>query len=328
MNLLFVTGSNFGFFNTLLVTLATFAERLPGQRLHVCDYGLGPPQAEFLRRLGLLLERPPTLPAHDVFRCKAALLRYLRHNGHAIERHDAIVWLDGDLTFMDVGIGDFESTVAAMKSARSRVAACAEPAGRSLGQMTAIFADGAMAPFSRTIAAAEVNPALPYFSSGLFFCDSPELLTRWDEMTLAIDHHPLHEQNMFNLALHRDHVSILTLDCEEWQAQGDSLDRIELRASHRDGRAAAFVGDKSIKTLHATSPAQGHLLIAPCRLTVRELELTGTFKLFLAERLRMHQLERVALFVLAHGDALLRLGICARAARPVEGFQFVTLPGT
>jgi hypothetical protein len=42
----------------------------------------------------------------------------------------------------------------------------------------------------------------------------------------------------------------------------------------------------------------------------------------------MHQLERLALFILTHGEALLRLGICARAARPVEGFQFVTLPGT
>lgn len=60
---------------------------------------------------------------------------------------------------------------------------------------------------------------------------------------------------------------------------------------------------------------------------MRWLELTGTFKLFLAERLRMHQLELLALFVLTHGEALVRHGICKPAANPIEGFQFVTSEG-
>ncbi len=68
-------------------------------------------------------------------------------------------------------------------------------------------------------------------------------------------------------------------------------------------------------------------MLAPCRITVRQLELVGTFKLFMAERLRMHQLELLARFVLTHGEALLRLGICSRAARPAEGFHFTTLQG-
>ena len=46
-------------------------------------------------------------------------------------------------------------------------------------------------------------------------------------------------------------------------------------------------GEKNTKTLHTTSPRPDHLLIAPCRLTVRHLELTGTFKLLLPKRLRM-----------------------------------------
>jgi hypothetical protein len=41
----------------------------------------------------------------------------------------------------------------------------------------------------------------------------------------------------------------------------------------------------------------------------------------------MHQLELLALFVLTHGEALLRHGICGRAADPIERFQVVTLPG-
>jgi|SRR5579871_1048302 len=326
MNILFVTGSNFGFFNSMLVGLQSFAERLPGQRLMVCDYGLSPPQAKFLRELGQLLETPPTLPARDLFYCKAAQLRYLRHNRRAIEDYDAVVWVDADLTFMDVGIADFEAVIATMKSAPARVAACAEPAGKSLGEIAALFAETAgMAPFARSIAAEHVDPSLPYFSSGLFFVDSVPFLERWDALTLAIERHPIFEQNMFNVALYADRVPHVTLDCEEWQAQGDSLDRVALRPSRQGPRAAAAIGEKNIKTLHATSPGPHHLLIAPCRLTVRELELTGTFKLFLAERLRMHQLELLASFIVTHGQALLRLGICGRAASPSEGFQFVTL---
>ena len=83
--------------------------------------------------------------------------------------------------------------------------------------------------------------------------------------------------------------------------------------------------EKNIKTLHATSPSAGHLLISNCRMTVRDLALTGPFKLFFPEALRLHQLQLLAGFMLAHGERLARLGICGRVAKPVEGFQFVTL---
>jgi len=58
---------------------------------------------------------------------------------------------------------------------------------------------------------------------------------------------------------------------------------------------------------------------------VREIELVGPFKLFMAEALRLHQLQLLASFLVTQGEALLRLGICTRAARPVDGFEFVTL---
>ncbi len=117
----------------------------------------------------------------------------------------------------------------------------------------------------------------------------------------------------------------MTLDCADWQTQGHSLDRVVLRPSQPGQRVAAVIGEKNIKTLHATSPAAHHLLIAPCRLTVRELELIRTFRLLFAGPLRMHQLELLALFIVTHGQALARLGICARAPDPVEGFRFTTL---
>ena len=117
MTVLFVTGSDSAFFNSLLVCLQAFAERMPGHRLMVCDFGLNHAQAAFLRGLGALLERPPIAAAGGVFHCKGALGHYLRHNGHAIEGLSAVVWLDADLTLMDVGIGDFQSVIAEMTSA-------------------------------------------------------------------------------------------------------------------------------------------------------------------------------------------------------------------
>ena len=325
MNILFVTGCNSPFFNSLLVCLQSFAERLPGHRLLVCDFGLTSAQANFLRGLGLWLAQPPNLERRGVFDCKAALISYLRHGGHKVENYDAMVWLDADLTLMDVGIGDFEAVISAIKSAGVPVAICPEPAGRTIAQMISLFADAsAIAPFARTVADTGIDAGAPYLSTGLFFCGSAALLDSWEELTRSAVDHPLYEQNMFNVALRRDSVAFMALDCEEWQAQGRSLDQVRLVAAER-GRPAARIGTKNIKTLHATSPASGHLLIATCRMTVRDLVLTGPFKLLFAEPLRLHQLQLLASFMVQYADALLRSGVCHRAERPVEGFEFVTL---
>ena len=323
MNIVFVTGSDAAFFNSLLVGLQAFAERIPGHRLLVCDFGFTGAQAEFLRGLGALLERPPALALRGVFHCKAALLAYLRHNGHGIGKDDAVVWLDADLTLMDVSAGDFQTVLADMTAAGADIAVCPEPLGRTLGQMLSGPNASAMAPSARMAAEARIDFGLPYVSSGLFFCRSAEFLMRWLDLTQAIADHPLFEQNMFNVALHRDRTPFLALDCEEWQAQGPSLDRIQLAAAENGGRFAAHIGNKNIKTLHTTSGMPGHLLIGICRMTVRDFDLVGPFKLFLAEALRMHQLQLLASFLAEHGEALLRLGICGRAIRPVDGFEFV-----
>jgi hypothetical protein len=323
MNIVFVTGGDAAFFNSILVGLQSFAERMPGRRLLVCDFGFNDAQAELLRGLGVLLERPPMLASLGVFHCKAALLAYLRHNGRNVGEDDVIVSLDADLTLMDVGPGDFAAVPAAMISAGFAIAVCPEPLGRSLGDVLSGPHALAMAPSARIAAQAGVDFALPYVSSGLFFCRSASFLARWDELTQANAYHPLFEQNMFNVALHENRTAFVALDCEEWQAQGPSLDKIKLVQGVNSGRPVAYVGDKNIKILHTTSDMPGHLLIGVCRMTVQELDLVGPFKLFLAEALRVHQLQLLASFIVRHGEALLRLGICSRAARPVEGFEFV-----
>lgn len=324
MSPLFVTGSDGAFFNSLLACLQSFAERMPGHRLLVCDFGLTGPQADFLRGLDLLLPRPLDLAGAGVFHAKTRLARYLEHSGRGND--DALVWLDADLTLMKVGIGDFQAAIERMKGAGAQIAACAEPSGRNLGQMIALFAEPAkMAPFRQLAADADLGPDLPYFSTGLFFCRSAAFLQRWAEAARDVADHPLFDQNVFNVVLHREAIPFLILDCDEWQAQGRSLDALSLAVPPEGGRPVARIGERNIKTLHTTSSAPGHLLIANCRLTVRNIELTGPFKLFLAEPLRLHQLQLLASFVAIHADALARLGLCTRAARPAEGFAFATL---
>jgi len=327
MRLLFVTGSDAAFFPSLLICLQSFSERIAGQKILVCDYGLTDAQREFLRNLELLLDRPHDLnPSNDVFYRKAALLRYLRHNSHNIEDYDAVIWIDGDLTLMKVGIEDFRAVVAEMREVGANVAACSEPTGQSIGQLIELFSPpSAMQPFARLVEQTGVSPLLPYFSSGLFFCRSGAILSHWDDLATSLDRHPLFEQNAFNVALHCDGAPVLTLDCEAWQAQGTSLDAVRLCPSAGE-RPSAFVGDKNIKTLHTTSPHPGHLAILQGNLLVSYVELPGIFKLFAAEQLRLHQLELLALFVITHSELLLRLGICRRSSQVCNGFQFSGRP--
>ena len=323
MNIVFVTGGDAAFFNSMLVGLQSFAERLPDRRLLVCDFGFTGVQAEFLHSLGVLLVRPPELGSRGVFYCKAALLAYLRHNGHDIGRDDAVVWLDADLTLMEVGAGDFAAVLAAMTKAGVGIAVCPSRSGVRLAKAVRREcahhgAVGSHRGTGRNGFGATIRVEWSVF------CRSVSFLTRWQEPTQAIADHSLFEQNMFNVALHQNRTAFVALDCEEWQAQGSSLDRITLVPAGTGGRPAARIGDKNIKTLHTTSGVPGHLLIGTCRMTVRDMDLVGPYKLFLAEALRLHQLQPLASFVATHGHALRRLGICSRAARPSEGFEFVT----
>ena len=139
MNVLFATGSDSAFFNSLLVCLQAFAERMPDCRLFVCDFGLTDAQSQFLRGLGLWLDRPPALRSSGPFRCKAALLRYLLHNGKKVEDYDAIVWLDADLTLMEVSKIDFQAVIDDMGLARAEVALC--HAGINVSQVISLFGE-------------------------------------------------------------------------------------------------------------------------------------------------------------------------------------------
>ena len=199
--MIFVTGCDAAFFNTLLITLQSFAEKIPDQKLLVCDYGLHPAQAQYLRARGQLLERPADLKqGTHVMGCKAALVRYLNNCKVYQSKADMVIWIDADLTLIDIGIEDFQKVVQAMDERQCDVAACST--GPSIEEMSNIFVDPlVLAEFKAIIKERAINPTAPYFSTGLFFCRSEKLLKDWDERTSKLEFHPLYEQNMFNIVL-------------------------------------------------------------------------------------------------------------------------------
>ncbi len=319
----FVTGCNAGFFNTLLITLQSFAVRVPEQRLLVCDYGLVPKQCEFLRRRGQLLERPPGIPSNEhPYRCKAALLRYLENAGHRIGPQDTVIWLDADLTLLDVGMKDFAAVASEMAAKGIEVAACSN--GMSVRDTVDSIDDGTMLPFQRALTFSGINQDLPYYSIGIFFCRSPAFLNRWDKLTAAVENHICFEQNMFTMLIHRDHVPFMDLDMDEWQAQGATLEKIQIRTGD-DNRPAAFVGDRNVKIVHTTSSGKGHIAIFKARMLVLDSVLNGVFKLLTNQDQFRTQIDLLADCIKTNKNELLQLGICSANPDPVGGFRFVPM---
>lgn len=323
--MIFITGCDAGFFNTLLITLQSFAEKLPGERLLVCDYGLHPQQAQYLRAKGQLLERPIDLPqGTHVTGCKAALIRYLKNSNVYQSGTEIVIWIDADLTLIDLSIGDFEQVVQEMDKTQCDVAACSM--GSSIQAMSDIFVDPSVfAEFKEIIQASGIDARKPYFSTGIFFCRSVKLLEDWDKRTSKLQFHPLYEQNMFNIVLQEDGIPYLELDIEVWQVQGSSLDRVILCPA-ANGRATAKIGDKSIKILHSTSPLPNHLWVGRARLQVEDVQINGIFKLIASRPITELQLNLLASYIVTHKQALYAAGLVGLAPNPINGYEFAPTP--
>jgi len=323
--MIFVTGCDAAFFNTLLITLQSFAETLPDQQLLVCDYGLHSQQAQYLRARGQLLERPPGLQEGiHVTGYKAALVRYLKHSNRYQASTDMVIWIDADLTLIDIGMQDFQKVVQAMDERQCDVAACS--IGSTIEDMCHIFVDPAvLAPFKAIVQTSKINAQAPYFSTGIFFCRSEKLLQHWDSRTSQLEFHPLYEQNMFNVVLQEDKTPYLDLDIEVWQVQGAVLDKLALLPKP-NGRASATVGDKAVKILHSTSPLPNHLWVGRARFQVQEVQFTGILKLIASRPITELQLNLLASYIATHKQALFDAGLVSLAPNPIGGYEFVPAP--
>src|SRR5262249_7235461 len=156
---------------------------------------------------------------------KAILIDYFRHSGVGTGALDAIVWLDGDLTFVGSSRADFEGVAAEM--GRRNIEIAASQQGTIVGMLEALRRQGSpTAPFEQLLPANTVDAASPYYSTGVFLCRSPGFLERWSELSRNALDQPVIDQNVFNAIVHRGGHPVLPLDIDIWQAQGETLDRV------------------------------------------------------------------------------------------------------
>jgi len=326
MRLRFVTGANKAFFPTLLVLLQSFAEQVGEGFPFVCDYGLATSQREFLRRRGLLLERPPALgPPMGPLREKAILREYFRHSGIDIADADAVVWLDGDLTLVDCLRADIEGVVAEMAARDIEIAA--SPQNTIAGMLEVFRSQGkGAAAFEHLLSGSAIDTAHPYYSTGVFLCRSPAFLDEWSEIGRSAADQPVLDQNVFNAILYRGARAVLPLDIDIWQAQGDTLDRLRTVSDAARGRGSVHLDGQRVKILHATSPTIRHLFIGPASFSAGDLVLEGAFKLLRSQPLMDLQLGLLSRFLAAHRTELLEIGLCGLAATAVSGYAFKSMP--
>ncbi|HUK11496.1 MAG TPA: hypothetical protein VLX09_26760 [Stellaceae bacterium] len=331
MGLIFITGGDHEFFPTLLGLLQTFSERIAGAPLLVCDFGLRPPEQEFLRRRGLLLERPARFGAEfHPYQLKTAMHIYLSERRIGLGPDDTLIWLDGDLLMMSATREDYEGVAAELAARDLEIAICQGPDRHTVGEaIDFLLKLGLKAePFARVAEDAAIDLNRPYCSTGFFLCRSAGFLERWCNLSLATEHHNIIDQNMFNVVLHRSTKPALMLDCEIWQAQHRALDAVQLAPEAVESPRAAFIGEKEIKALHVTSPFAEHVFVGPGRFSVREFALDGIYKLYRRRDLMMLQLNCLGRFLMRYGGELLALGRCIRLPQPIEGLSFQSLEGT
>ncbi len=321
MQIHFVTGSNRIFFPTLMLMLQSFTEQVGGTLPFVCDYGLATGQREFLRRRGLLLERPSTLgppmaPLHE----KTILREYFRHSGIDIGAADAIVWLDADLIFVGCSRVDFEQVAAQMQQGHIEIAASRQA---SFGWIINAFRsqNPPIDPFERLLDTGSIDGTRPYYSGGLFICRSPDFLDRWAELSRAAPERPVFDQNVLNAVIYRGDMPVLPLDIDIWQAQGETLDRLRVVPDPIIGRASVQLDDRPVKILHATSPSPRHLLVGRASFGAADLVLDGAFRLLRAQPLLDLQLALLSRFLAEHRTELLEIGLCRLAPTAIQGYE-------
>ena len=330
MGLTFITGGNDEFFPTLLGLLQSFSERIAGEPLLVCDFGFRPAEQQFLRRRGLLLERPAHCgPGLHPYQLKSALWMYLSERRLGLNPEDTIIWLDGDLLMMSATREDYEGVAAELAARDLEVAICQGPDRHTVGEAIEFLLKLGLKvqPFARVAEDAAIDLDRPYCSTGFFLCRSAGLLQRWCNLVLATEHHNIVDQNLFNVVLHRSLKPALMLDCSIWQAQHRAIDAIRLAAETPERSQTAFIGDTQIKALHVTSPFAEHVFVGPGRFVVGDLALDGIYKLYRRQDLMMVQLQTLGRFLMRYGGELLDLGRCIRLPRAIEGLSFQSLEG-
>ncbi len=271
MRLKVVTGTDRNMFWQTLILLESAA----GLPVQVCDFGLEPAQAAFLRRSGRLLERiDGGLPAdrRHVFYLKSALIEFLGRDPGA----DMVAWVDADALLAPEAGPALMDLARAMAAAGDTVAAASDD-GAGFDE----FCDRAAGrhPNVEIFRAAFRANGLPgrteYLNSGVILCRSA-FLAAWRDVAFALQMHVILDQNAFNLAARRPGQQLRLLSKPMWNNQGRTLDAVVVA----DGVARVGAADPSpVQVLHATS-STGNVLRTPVEIRRHGGLAMPTLKLF------------------------------------------------
>jgi len=247
---IFVTGATNSYFLMACILLRSLRKWISEQdRTYILDFGLSEPQRQYLKKRGLLLERPPQLAggAHPYF-YKTSMNEFLRGDWRAL------VWLDSDM----IAVGPVGQSICAlvkdMNVGGQKVAACQD----TLGTIETFIRTGIdrgwnITPFLQQLQINGIDRSARYYNAGFLVITSPDFVMEWRLLVASIPRHVVFDQNAFNLLVHKK-GDLRELD-RSWNLHGTAL----FKAAVTPDDAVMIPDGTPALLIHATSPVHGEL---------------------------------------------------------------------
>jgi hypothetical protein len=245
---IFVTGATNSYFLMACVLLRSLRKWISEQdRTYILDFGLSEPQQQYLKKRGLLLERPPHLAggAHP-FLYKASMTDFVGGDWRAL------VWLDGDMIAVGPVGQSIDALVKDMNVGGQKVAACQDGTIETFIR-TAIDRGWDITPFLQQLQSNGIDHSARYYNAGFMVVTSPDFVREWRSLVASIPQHVVFDQNAFNLLVHKNR-NLRELD-PSWNLHGTALFKATVTPNDTvttpDGTAALLI--------HATSSIRSEL---------------------------------------------------------------------
>jgi hypothetical protein len=236
----YVTGCDDRFSLLAQALSGSFGQHCPGHTLWVCDFGLGESRRREFRERGVLLDRPLTLPprAHP-WVCKAQLDAYTEPLSA-----EWLVWLDSDCLVTGPLSGAVEAVIGAAPQHGDVVAVCPGRIGSTF-EIAQRFSSA-----SSIMVRSGIPGPTPYYNTGMCIVRSPGLLAAWAREIEDAGSEGMFEQDLFNVLLQREGVTVVPLDHDVWNVTHHALD---LCSVDEDGVSCH---GKPVLVVHATGSFQ------------------------------------------------------------------------
>ena len=234
-----VTGANDYYFSMTCMLLHSFRVQCPGEQLYICDFGLTKEQKKFLRRDGVLLERPEHLTEDLHPYClKASIGDFIGDL-----EFDNIIWIDSDIFLTGNICGPISKALSELPADKPGIALSRSCGEDSLSEFVERWS---VKIFDTLLSHYGIDRELPYYNVGVVGIRGREFLNLWRDATHGIEEHLCFEQNICNLLIHRGLVHVHELDHRIFNAHNTDLAELSLRRGD-DGVFGTFIGDEKVQ---------------------------------------------------------------------------------